>query len=104
MGGAQPLAATMNGGVMLAVEVDPKPHRDAARDALRRFHGNDLDAALKRVLKAKAEGEAAFGGPAGQRRRGDSGARREAEVEIDLLTDQTSAHDPLYGYIPKGMR
>ena len=101
MGGAQPLAATMNGGVCLAVEIDP--HRIERRvetgycDQL----CTDLDEALDLVLGAKQRGEALSVGLLGNV--ADvlpEIARRD--VVPDLLTDQTSAHDLHVGYIPSG--
>ena len=102
MGGAQPLAATMNGGVMLAVEVDRSRIEMRLRTKYVDFMETDLDAALKRVLKAKAEGEAVSVGLLGNAAEVIPELAKR-KIEIDLLTDQTSAHDPMYGYIPKGM-
>ena len=101
MGGAQPLAVTMNGGVALCVDVDP------ARIARRIEHGyldesaDDLDDAVVRVLAAKRERRPLSVGVVG------NAAEVFPEllgrgVEIDIVTDQTSAHDPLNGYIPAG--
>ena len=101
MGGAQPLAATMNGGCCLAVEVDP------ARIRRRVDHGycdemsEDLDEALERLESARARGEALSIGLLGNI--GDvlpEMVRRD--VVPDVLTDQTSAHDLRLGYIPSG--
>ncbi len=101
MGGAQPLAAVMNGAAFLAVEVDPA--RIAKRLKTRYLDAMEtsLDRALERVLQAKSRGEALSIGLVGNcaellpeiARRG---------VGVDLVTDQTSAHDPLNGYIPEG--
>jgi urocanate hydratase len=102
MGGAQPLAVTMCGGVCLAVEVDE--HRVNRRletqylDVMTR----DIDEAMEMCALAKREGEAKSIAILGN----------AAEVfpqllargfKPDLITDQTSAHDPLYGYWPLGM-
>jgi urocanate hydratase len=102
MGGAQPLAVTMNGGVALVVEVDPAriERRLAARYVDER--ADDLDAALDRVDECQQSGEArsiALEGNAADvlpelARRG---------VTPDVVTDQTSAHDALNGYIPNGL-
>jgi urocanate hydratase len=102
MGGAQPLAVTMNGGVALVVEVDPQ--RIARRLAARYVdeHTRDLDDALERASRWRSEGTArsiALEGNAADVlpelvRRG---------VTPDVLTDQTSAHDALNGYIPQGL-
>ena len=101
MGGAQPLAATMNGGAFLGVEVDP--HRIERRLETRYLDraSEDLDEALDLVLGARERGEPLSVGLLGNcadvvpeiARRG---------VTPDLVTDQTSAHDPLNGYVPKG--
>jgi urocanate hydratase len=102
MGGAQPLAVTMNGGVCLDVEVDPERIQ-------KRLDGNycdrmtdDLDEALKLVNTAVAAREPLSVGLIGNCadvlpelvRRG---------VTPDVVTDQTSAHDSLNGYVPGGM-
>jgi len=102
MGGAQPLAATMNGGVLLAAEVD---ERRIARRLETRYldmAAATLDEALARVRDAVAARRALSIGLQGNAadvlpelvRRG---------VVPDLVTDQTSAHDPLNGYVPNGM-
>jgi urocanate hydratase len=101
MGGAQPLAVTMNGGACLVVDVD------AARLSRRVEHRyldewtGDLEAALARVLDAKARRAALSVGLAA------NAATVFAEllargVEVDIVTDQTSAHDPL-SYLPEGV-
>jgi urocanate hydratase len=102
MGGAQPLAITMNEGVALIVEVDPaRIHRRLTTGWV--DHATDnLDEALRMVDAARRAGEprsVALLGNAAQVypelvRRG---------VPIDVVTDQTSAHDPLGGYIPEGV-
>jgi len=102
MGGAQPLAATMNGGVLLAVEVDP------ARVA-RRVETRYLDRSTMSLDQAVAWCEAA-------RRSGDAlsvglvGNCAEVLPDLvrrgfmpDVVTDQTSAHDTLNGYVPAGL-
>jgi urocanate hydratase len=103
MGGAQPLAVTMNEGVALVVEVDPKriERRLATRYVDER--ASSLDDALGRVERYRREGIArsvALEGNAADvlpelARRG---------VVPDVLTDQTSAHDALNGYVPAGLR
>jgi urocanate hydratase len=102
MGGAQPLAATMNDGVILAVEVDEAriDRRIETRYLDEKVRG--LDEALLRARAAQAEGRALSLGLLGNAadvlpelvRRG---------VVPDLVTDQTSAHDPLNGYVPNRM-
>ena len=102
MGGAQPLAATMNGAAALVVEIDPA--RIARRIATRYLDEatSGLDDALDRVEAWKRQGIARSVGLEGNAadvlpemvRRG---------VIPDILTDQTSAHDALNGYVPHGM-
>ena len=101
MGGAQPLAATMNGGVFLGVEVDPTRLRFRLKTRYIDVIEDDLDRALARVSRAKERGEALSVGLLGNAAEiiPELAKRR---FEVDILTDQTSAHDPLYGYIPKG--
>ena len=102
MGGAQPLAVTMNGGICLAVEVDPSriERRLATRYCERSTRS--LEEALSLVDKARhdrhplsiaLEGNAADVLPELVRR----------GFKPDLVTDQTSAHDPMRGYIPSGL-
>jgi urocanate hydratase len=101
MGGAQPLAVTLNGGVVLVVEVDRSriERRVAARycDSI----AEDLDEALQLCEQARREGRALSVGLVGNC--GDvlpEIVRRG--VLVDVVTDQTSAHDPLNGYVPQG--
>ena len=101
MGGAQPLAVTMNDGACLVVDVDPSR---LARRVEQRYLDewtSDLDEALRRVTSARAERRALSVGVVG------NAATVFAEllargVEIDIVTDQTSAHDPL-SYLPEGI-
>ncbi|MGN7965947.1 urocanate hydratase [Microbacterium sp. 22179] len=101
MGGAQPLAVTMNDGVVLIVDVDE------SRLARRVEHGyldeytTDLDAAVARVLAAKDAGEALSVGVVGNAAEVFPELHRRG-VPIDIVTDQTSAHDPL-AYLPIGI-
>lgn len=102
MGGAQPLAVTLNGGVIIAVEVDP--HR-----IQRRIETNyldtwteSLDEAIQRAEEAKRKGEALSIGLLGNASEVLPEMVRRGFIP-DLVTDQTSAHDPLYGYVPRGM-
>ena len=98
MGGAQPLAVTLNGGAVLIVDVD------RSRLARRVDHGYldlytaDLDAAVARVLAAKDAGEALSVGVVGNAA-DVFPTLLERGVAIDIVTDQTSAHDPL-AYLP----
>jgi urocanate hydratase len=102
MGGAQPLAATMNGGSFLGIDVDEKriERRVATGYCDRMTH--HLDEALKWVLEAKAAGVALSVGLVGN----TADVIPELVVRKivpDLLTDQTSAHDELNGYVPAGL-
>ena len=101
MGGAQPLAVTMNDGVCLCLDVDPSR---LARRVEQRYldeWGSDLDVALARVLDAKRERRALSVGLVGNAARVVPELLRRG-VEIDIVTDQTSAHDPL-SYLPEGI-
>jgi urocanate hydratase len=102
MGGAQPLAATMNGGAILCVEVDP--HRIERRVATKYLDvvAESLDDAIERIEKAKKERRALSVGLAGNCAEVLPELVRRGWVP-DVLTDQTSAHDPLNGYIPVGL-
>ncbi|MEK7389913.1 MAG: urocanate hydratase [Elusimicrobiota bacterium] len=101
MGGAQPLAATMNGAAFLAVEVDPSRLRMRLKTRYLDVVEEDLDAALERVSRAKDRGEALSVGLLGNAAEVIAQLAKR-RVGVDLLTDQTSAHDPLFGYIPAG--
>jgi len=99
MGGAQPLAVTLNGGVCLIVDVDPQRlHRRVEHRYLDEV-ANDLDDAIARVLAAKAERRALSVGVVGNAATVFPELHRRG-VEIDIVTDQTSAHDPL-SYLPE---
>jgi urocanate hydratase len=102
MGGAQPLAATMNEAAFLAVEVDPQRIAMRLKTRYLDVMETDLGAALQKVLAAKEKGQALSVGLLGNA--ADiipELARRR--IAVDVLTDQTSAHDPLTGYIPQGL-
>ena len=102
MGGAQPLAAAMNGAACLVVEVDEaRIHRRLETQYLD-VMTHSLDEAWSRVQDARDKGEAVSVGLVGN--------CAEALPEIvrrgwhpDIVTDQTSAHDPLNGYVPAGL-
>jgi len=102
MGGAQPLAATMNGGVLLAVEVDPARIQKRLQTGYVDHMETSLDRALKLVLEAKHRKEPLSVGLLGNAAEVLPALVKKG-VEIDLLTDQTSAHDPLTGYVPAGL-
>jgi urocanate hydratase len=101
MGGAQPLAVTMNDGVCLCVDVDPTRLQRRVDHRYLDEWTDDLDDAISRVLAAKKERRALSVGLLG------NAATIFAEllargVEVDIVTDQTSAHDPL-SYLPEGI-
>ena len=102
MGGAQPLAATMNDGVILAVEVDPARIEKRIKTGYCEVMTTNLDEALDVALTAKRAGIPKSIGLVGN--------AAEVLPEIlkrgilpDLVTDQTSAHDSLNGYVPVGL-
>jgi len=101
MGGAQPLAVTMNDGVALVIEVDPqRAHRRVEHRYLDEVADN-LDDAIARVTKAKQEKRPLSVGVVGNAAEVLPELLRRG-VEVDIVTDQTSAHDPL-SYLPKGI-
>ncbi len=102
MGGAQPLAVTMNEGCALCVEVDL--HRIERRLETRYLdeRAADLDQALARLEAAREAGEAVSVGLLGNAAEVLPEIARRG-VHVDVVTDQTSAHDPLNGYVPAGM-
>jgi urocanate hydratase len=102
MGGAQPLAATMNGAAALVVEVDPRRIQRRLATKYVDEATDSLDSALSTVARWRRDGVA----------RSVALCANAADVlpalvsrgvVPDLLTDQTSAHDPLNGYVPHGM-
>ena len=102
MGGAQPLAATMAGACFLGIDVDPERIKKRLKTGYCDFMVNTLDEALRILKNAVRKKEAVSVGLVGNcadiipqlAQRG---------VLPDILTDQTSAHDPLNGYIPNGL-
>jgi urocanate hydratase len=101
MGGAQPLAVTMNGGAVLVVEADPERARRRLETRYLDELASDVDDAVRRVETAKRDRKALSVAVIGNAadvlpellRRG---------LDVDIVTDQTSAHDPL-AYLPKGV-
>jgi urocanate hydratase len=102
MGGAQPLAVTMNGGVALCVEVDPERIERRLRTRYLDELAESLDDAVARAVAARDAGRALSIGL----------CSNAADVlprllrmgfAADIVTDQTSAHDPLVGYVPDRM-
>lgn len=102
MGGAQPLAVTMNGGVVIAVDVDPERIRKRLATRYCEVFARDLDDAMKLATEAKKEGRPLSIGLAGNAADVLPEMIRRGCIP-DLVTDQTSAHDPLNGYVPAGM-
>jgi urocanate hydratase len=101
MGGAQPLAVTLNGGTAIVVDCDPRSIERRIETRYLDEWAHSLDDAVERALRYKADRKAISIGVEGNcadvlpelLRRG---------VEVDIVTDQTSAHDPL-SYLPVGM-
>ena len=102
MGGAQPLAATMNGGAFLGIDVDPERIKKRVKTGYCDVMVTSLDEALRILKNAVRKREATSVGLVGNcadlipelAKRG---------VVPDVVTDQTSAHDPINGYVPNGM-
>ncbi len=99
MGGAQPLAVTLNGGAALIVEIDPTRIQRRLETNYLDEATEDLDDALARVQRAVAERRPLSVGLLGNAAEVLPELVRRG-VQVDLVTDQTSAHDPLYGYAP----
>jgi len=102
MGGAQPLAATFNGAAFLGVEVDRARAQKRIDTGYLDFLTDNLDEALEKVLNAKAKGEAFSVGLVGNAGEVLHAILKKGVIP-DVLTDQTSAHDVLNGYVPMGM-
>lgn len=102
MGGAQPLAATMNGAAFLGIEVDRKRIQKRIDTGYIDVLSDNPEEALKLVLEAKENNKALSVGLVGNA--GEILPRiLEKNIIPDVLTDQTSAHDTLNGYVPMGM-
>lgn len=102
MGGAQPLAVTMNEGVCIAIEVDESRIDRRIETRYADVKTDSLEEAIRLAEAAKREGKALSIGLLGNASDLLS-AMLERGFIPDVLTDQTSAHDPLNGYIPSGM-
>ena len=102
MGGAQPLAATMNGAAFLGIDVDPERIKRRVKQGYCDVMVNDLDEALRILKNAVRKREATSVGLVGNCADVIPELARRGVVP-DLLTDQTSAHDPVGGYIPQGL-
>src|SRR5258708_21387644 len=102
MGGAQPLAGTMNGAAFLGIDVDSERIKRRVKSGYCDVMVTSLDEALRILKNAVRKAEATSVGLVGNcadlipelAKRG---------VVPDILTDQTSAHDPIGGYVPNGM-
>ncbi len=101
MGGAQPLAAVMNGAAFLGVDVDPRRLDMRLQTGYLDAIETNLDTALDRVLEAKKSRRALSIGLLGNAAE-IMPQIASRSLPVDLLTDQTSAHDLLLGYVPKG--
>jgi urocanate hydratase len=102
MGGAQPLAATLAGGAILCVEVDPARLERRLQTRYLDEATESLDDALSRVRTAARERRALSVGVLGNAAEVIPELARRGEA-FDLVTDQTAAHDPLTGYVPEGL-
>jgi len=102
MGGAQPLAVTMNEGVCLCVEVDPSRIKRRLDTRYCDKITHQLDEALRWADEAKKKGEALSIGLVGNASEVHTELLKRGIIP-DVLTDQTSAHDELNGYVPGGM-
>lgn len=102
MGGAQPLAATLNDAVFLGIDIDPERIEKRLKTRYLDRMTSSYQEALQWVSEAKEEGRPLSVGLVGE-----IGATLkqllQENLSIDVLTDQTSAHDPLNGYIPQGL-
>src|SRR5258705_1473242 len=101
MGGAQPLAVTMNGGACLVIDVDPARLRRRVETRYLDQVAGSVDEAVDMAVRAKSERRALSVGVAGNAATMVPELLRRG-VPIDIVTDQTSAHDPL-SYVPEGV-
>jgi len=102
MGGAQPLAATLNGAVFLGIDVDPARIERRVRTGYCDHLSDDLSEALEICEDARRQGRAISVGLVGNCAEVLPEIIRRG-IRVDALTDQTSAHDPLHGYVPAGL-
>jgi urocanate hydratase len=102
MGGAQPLAVTMAGGVFIGIEVDPARIQRRLETRYLDEAAASLDDALRRADELRRRGEARSIGVCANAADVCAELARRGIVP-DLTTDQTSAHDPLGGYVPQGL-
>lgn len=101
MGGAQPLAVTMNQGVCIAVEVDPEMIDRRLRTNYLHEMTDDLDEAIELALQYRSKGESRSIGLLGNAAEILPVLSKRGFLP-DVVTDQTAAHDPLNGYVPVG--
>ena len=102
MGGAQPLAVTMNDGVVIAVDVDPSRIQKRLHTRYLDVCCDSIDDAVSRAMEAKRARKPLSIGLVGNA--ADVFPALLAQgIEVDVVTDQTSAHDPLNGYVPQGL-
>jgi urocanate hydratase len=101
MGGAQPLAVTMNEGTCLIIDIDESRLRRRVVDRYLDEIADNLDDAIERAVSAKNAKNAISIGLVGNAATIFAELLKR-EMPIDIVTDQTSAHDPLY-YIPEGV-
>ena len=102
MGGAQPLAATMNGALFLGVDVDPARIEKRLKSGYCDKIARSLDEALKLIDQTRKDGQSISVGLVGNCADVLPELVKRGTVP-DVLTDQTSAHDALNGYVPNGM-
>jgi urocanate hydratase len=102
MGGAQPLAVTMNGGVVICIDVDPTRIERRIKTRYLDRETASVDEAIRWAEEAKAAREALSIGLLGNCAEVEP-ALLASGFRPDVVTDQTSAHDPLGGYVPAGM-
>ena len=102
MGGAQPLSVTMNGGVALCLDVDPSRITKRIETRYLDVVADSLADGLKQAREAAAQGIALSIGVVANAAEALP-ALLAAGEQFDVVTDQTSAHDPLNGYVPAGM-
>jgi urocanate hydratase len=102
MGGAQPLAATMNGACLLGIEVDPARIERRIKTGYCDYISYELDDALRHLEDARSQGRAISVGLVGNCADILPELVRRSIVP-DIVTDQTSAHDALNGYVPNGI-
>jgi len=102
MGGAQPLAVTLNGGVALCLDVDPARVQKRIETRYLDEVADSLSAGLRRAREAARLGQALSIGVVANAAEALP-ALLAAGEQFDVVTDQTSAHDPLHGYVPAGL-